>query len=248
MITKIDVVLARTEYSSNLGATARAMANLGADRLILVDPKCELNSKAKQAAAGAQQKLQEHIRHADWSEFYSREPEGFRIALTRRGGSKRRVLPLEDVLKAIAKKRARQPLYLIFGPEADGLDSSDLKFVHECCHLPVYGDFASYNLAQAALLTLFIVRQQFPVDQLPRQTSGDPDPPARDFYFPDDAIRDWLTAMGFDVNARRSSAYLTLKRLFLQKLPTQHEMQVLESILQQNIRKLKDRTTSPSSS
>ncbi|NJL25192.1 MAG: TrmH family RNA methyltransferase, partial [Calothrix sp. SM1_5_4] len=38
---------------------------------------------------------------------------------------------------------------------------------------------------------------------------------------------------------RRSSAYLTLRKLFLQNLPTRHEIQVLEAVLQQNIRKLK---------
>jgi tRNA C32,U32 (ribose-2'-O)-methylase TrmJ len=50
--------------------------------------------------------------------------------------------------------------------------------------------------------------------------------------------------MGFDIKARKASAYLTLKRLFLQKFPTQHEMQVLDAILQQNIRKLKDKNLS----
>lgn len=238
MITRLDVVLVRTEYSNNLGASARAMSNLGADRLILVDPKCELNSKARQAAAGAQDKLLKHVRYPSWENFYSTEPEGIRLALTRRGGRRRRVVPLEQALRQIRRTRGKKPLFLIFGPEADGLDSSDLTYVHECCHLPVFGDFASFNLAQAVLLALYIARQAFPLEKMPRQTSGDPDPPVQPFYFPDQTIREWLIAMGFDVNARRSSAYLTLKRLFLQKQPTRHEMQVLESILQQNIRKL----------
>ena len=54
MIKKIDVVLVRTEYASNVGATARAMANMGADRLILIDPQCDVDLKAREAAAGAQ--------------------------------------------------------------------------------------------------------------------------------------------------------------------------------------------------
>jgi hypothetical protein len=44
--------------------------------------------------------------------------------------------------------------------------------------------------------------------------------------------------MGFNIGARRASAYLTLKRLFLQNLPSKHEMHVLDAVLQQNIRKL----------
>lgn len=242
MSWKIHVVLVRTEYPSNIGATARAMANLGAERLILLDPQCEVSSsKAKQAAAGAQRALDGHVSYKNWDEFYNHEPEGLRIALTRRGGKKRKVLPLQATLQDFknSKKKTPKNLYLIFGPEADGLDSSDVAFVHQCCHLPVFGEFASFNLAQAVLLTLYIARQVFPVKKMPRQTSSEMEEPAQEFYFPDQLIKDWLTAMGFDINARRSSAYLTLRRLFLQKYPTLHEMQVLDAILQQNIRKLK---------
>ena len=45
--------------------------------------------------------------------------------------------------------------------------------------------------------------------------------------------------MGFNIQARRASAYLTLRRLLLFNRPTQHETQVLEAILQQNLRRLK---------
>lgn len=240
MIDQIDVILVRTEYSSNLGASARAMANLGAERLILIDPRCEVNSKARQAAAGAQRRLQDHVKYSDWKEFYSQESEGIRLALTRRGGKKRRVLPLDQALRMIKRRKSKsRKLYLIFGPEADGLEADDLGYVHESCHLPVHGDFGSYNLAQAVLLSLFITRQVFPARHMPLQTTSQAEPPAQPFYFPDASIREWLEAMGFDVQARRSSAYLTLKKLFLQKFPTQHEMQVLDAVLQQNIRKLR---------
>jgi TrmH family RNA methyltransferase len=242
MITKIDVVLARTEYPSNIGASARAMANMGGDRLILVDPRCKVTTRARQAAAGAQKPLKSRVVHKTWQDFYEHEPEGFRLALTRRAGRKRRVIPLEEALKAIKRSRKNKSnrLYLIFGPEADGLDSSDLTYVHECVNLPVFGEFASYNLAQAVLIAMFITRQTFPPQEMPAQTTGKEDEVVQPFYFPDASIREWLTAMGFDIQARKSSAYLTLKRLFLQKLPTRHEMQVLEAILQQNIRKLKN--------
>lgn len=240
MIFHIDVVLVRTEYASNIGATARAMGNLGAERLILIDPQCKVNVKARQAAAGAQKQLENRVIYKSWQEFYDHEPEGFRLALTRRGGRKRRVLPLATALGEIKRSRNKNKrLYLILGPEADGLNAEDLSFVHEAVHLPVFGGFASYNLAQAALIALYITREIFPVKAIPKQITGEEDEAAQAFYFPDQSIRDWLTAMGFNVKARKSSAYLTLKRLFLQKLPTRHEMQVLEAILQQNIRKLK---------
>ncbi|MGE0527687.1 MAG: TrmH family RNA methyltransferase [Bdellovibrionales bacterium] len=236
---KIHIVLVRTEYAANLGAAARAIANMGCDRLILVDPRCEVNSKAKQMAAGAQEQLRTLRAYPSWEDFYAHEGDGIRIALTRRGGRKRKVEALEERLGDLGPELPGH-LYLIFGPEADGLQSEDLAFVNFACHLPVYGEFASLNLAQAVLLAGHMVRSRFPPEFMPKQVTGEAEDIVSPFYFPDQLIKDWLVAMGFDVRARRSSAYLTLRRLFLQNRPTRHEIQVLESILQQNIRKLQE--------
>ncbi len=234
---KINVVLARPEYASNVGAVARAMANMGADRLILIAPACVLDDKAKEMAAGAQQKLQTVTVYSDWDGFYACEEDGIRLAFSRRAGRKRKVFPLAETLARLADPPP-PVLYLIFGPEACGLASSDLASVHFTVHLPVFGDFSSLNLAQAALLALYIVRERFQPARLPSQVKGSVIEPVQKFYFPDQLIRQWLTAMGFDIRARRSSAYLTLRRLLLQNRPSRHEVHVLESILQQNIRKL----------
>jgi len=232
---KIHVVLVRTEHSSNIGACARAMANMGGGRLILIDTECRIDSAARQMAAGAQEQLALVQRYGNWQEFYAAEGDGVRIAMTRRAGRKRKVIPLGAQLTTLVEN-PEDNLYLIFGPESDGLNSDDMAFANFACHLPVHGEFASMNLSQAVLLTMFMVREKFPA--VVRQVTGEPDSPVRPFYFPDELIKEWIEAMGFDVGARRSSAYLTLRRLFLQNRPTAHEVRVLEAVLQQNIRKL----------
>jgi tRNA/rRNA methyltransferase len=232
---KLHVVLVRTEYPSNIGAALRALANMGGDRLILIDPRCELDSKARQMAAGAASRLADAVRYDSWASFYQAEGDGVRIALTRRGGKQRKLSPLTD--KAVELKAASPTnLYLIFGPEADGLNAEDLAYVNFACHLPVHGEFSSLNLAQAVLLACFVVREQFPLNVV--QTTGANEPALAPFYFPDELIKEWLNAMGFDIDARRASAYTTLRRLFMANQPTQHEYQVLEAILRQNVRKL----------
>lgn len=237
---KIHVVLVRTEHSANIGSVARAMANMGADRLILLDPRCKVDSCARAIAAGAQDSLNDIQSYPSWTDFYKAEGDGVRIALSRRAGRNRRVTPLRAELTNLVSSTCDH-LYLIFGPESDGLDAEDLAFVNFTCHLPVYGEFASLNLAQAALLTLFMVREHFPPQKMPKQLTGEIKKSVKPFYFPDEQIKDWLEAMGFDVAARKASAYLTLRRLFLQNRPTQHELQVLEAVLRQNIRKLRER-------
>lgn len=239
----IHVVLVRTKYSGNIGAAARAVANMGADRLILIDPKCPLDIRAKEMAAGAQEKLAAVQTFASWGDFYKCEGTGVRIALSHRCGRRRRIFPLEETLErlsAVSDKQAQRPpaLYLIFGPEDRGLNRDDLAFVNFTVHLPVFSDFASFNLAQAVLLTLFIARQKFPPARGVDAKKAFSQAQAIPFYFPDELIKEWLTTMGFNIKARRASAYLTLKRLLLANRPTQHEVHVLESILRQNIRKL----------
>ena len=237
----LHVCLVRTEYASNIGSVARAMANMGGDRLILIDPKCKLSVRTKQMAAGAQDQLKKITRYKNWDEFYKKEGAGLRIAFSRRGGKRRRVYGFKDCLKKIKSSSLKNEknVYLIFGPEADGLDIEDLAFVNYCCHLPIYGEFGSLNLSHAVLLALFIANESIPPSKKVEQIKGAQPDVAQPFYFPDQSIREWLTAMGFDINARKSSAYLTLKKLFLQNLPSEHELHVLESILRQNIRKLK---------
>lgn len=211
---------------------------MGGDRLILIDPRCELDVNARQMAAGTASQLADVIRYKSWQDFYAHEGDGVRIALTRRGGRKRKVYSLKEKTSGLVTNPPSN-LYLIFGPEADGLDQDDLAYVNYACHLPVHGQFGSLNLAQAVLLACFIVRESIPAPLGVTQITGHVEEAVKPFYFPDDLIKEWLTAMGFDIQARRSSAYLTLRQLFLHNRPTQHEYQVLEAILQQNIRKLK---------
>lgn len=242
----IKIILVRSEYASNVGMAARAGANMGASELILIDPQCRLGIKAKQGAAGAQDLLRKRKVYKSWDTFYKKESDGIRIAFSRRGGKKRKVFELGEALDRIKKikKHKNQTLYLIFGPEDNGLDVEDLAYVHYTCSLPVFGNFGSLNLAQAALLATYIVRQRFPPSTMPKQLTADNEPAYMDYYFPDETIKQWLTAMGFDISARKSSAYLTLRKLFLMNHPTKHEYQVLEAILQQNIRKLKAKSSS----
>jgi tRNA C32,U32 (ribose-2'-O)-methylase TrmJ len=234
----VSTVLVRTENPANIGSSFRAVCNMGGDRMVLVAPEKPMNDQSKMLAAGVSEKLSEVTSYSSWNDFYAAEGEGLRIAFTRRSGRKRPVVPFTNILNSL--KRRPRHLYLYFGPESDGLNAEDLSFANHLCHLPVFGSFGSLNLSQAVLLALYLVRERFPIKgKTMAQTLG-PEPEAvAPMYFPDQLIKDWLTAMGFNIKARKASAYLTLRDLFLVKMPTRHQIQVLEAILQQNIRKLR---------
>lgn len=249
MNADINVILVGTQYPSNIGAAARAAANMGANRLILISPKCELAaSKAKQAAAGAQEALAKVESFTTWEDFFKTDGGGLRLAFTRRGGKRRTLWPIKKLLKHFLDESPvtlNQPIYLIFGPEDDGLSAEDIGYANHCVSLPTYGDFSSLNLAQAVLMGLYIARDFFEDSSHWDVIQYTPKFPRRAFYFPDETIREWLTTMGFSLDARKASAYLTLRKLLLQNRPTDIELHVLESILQQNIRKLRGENVPP---
>lgn len=244
----IRVVLVRSLYESNIGATSRAMANMGVDRLILVGPQCEITFAAQQAAATGQAALESRTNYQDWTHFFNNEPDGIRIALTARDGRGRAVKDLESVLAWIAKEEPRfqedsseaVPVYLIFGPEDWGLSADDLALTHFCCSIPTFGDNTSLNLAQAALLALFIVRKTWGGTRaiLEGENRGERANPTP--VFPEKTLESWLLALGFDLSKPKTNVFLVLKRLLLHNVPTQKELVILETVLQQSLRKHKD--------
>ena len=240
----LSVVLVRSLYERNVGATARAMTNMGATRLILIAPQCSFTIEANQAAASGQKPFENKVIYKSWDEFFQNEPEGLRISLTARDGRGRAV---EDLGTTLIKLKEESPyfqgpqtvpVYLFFGPEDVGLNAEDIKLSHYCCSIPTFGENSSLNLAQATLLALFITRQTWGGSRT--RLDGDQKSKKRSTQtFPDHLLKSWLEAMGFDLSKRKMNAYTVLRRMLLHNTPTEKESRILEIVLQQNIRKLK---------
>jgi TrmH family RNA methyltransferase len=252
----INLVLVRTIYPSNIGSVARVMGNMGACRLILVDPQCEINSKARESAAGAQKYLASRSTYSHWDEFYQNEISGVRIGLTRRTGKLRTDISLNDVLPRLNLNLSDSnppQIYLVFGPEDNGLSADDLALLNFSASLPIFGEFPSMNLSHAVLLACYLVKdwaQALAIDQIRQVDIDQPKMKPQEgligkrktggLYFPDESIRIWLEEIGFSLEKRRASAYTTIRRLLLQNQPSETELHVLEAVLQQNIRKLRN--------
>ncbi|MCC2680312.1 MAG: methyltransferase [Pseudobdellovibrio sp.] len=245
----LRVVLIRTIYERNVGATSRAMANMGFNKLILIDPKCEFTIESNKAAASGQQALAERVTYKSWDEFYQHEPRGIQIATTARDGRGRQTEDLETTLVGLTKshpevsKETDRPLtiHVLFGPEDHGLEGDDLKYANYCCCLPTYGENPSLNLAQASLLTLFIIRRVFGGER----TKLDGQQKARAAQkkpniFPDETLKAWLTEMNMDLSKRRINVFTVLRRMLLQNAPSEKEFRMLEIVLQQSTRRMRE--------
>ncbi|MBC7370337.1 MAG: RNA methyltransferase [Bdellovibrionaceae bacterium] len=247
---EIRIVLVRSIYERNVGATSRAMSNMGCEKLILVDPKCELTYEAQQAAATGQTGLQNRVTYNGWPEFLAAEPESIKICMTARDGKGRQVRDLDDVLQDIKEKSPQfqrdneipYVVHLIFGPEDWGLSGEDLEVANFCACIPTYGDNWSLNLSQATLLTMFSLRKAWGGNrtQLDGGSEDRRAPQGIEGINPDLTLKTWLQEMGFDLSKKKINVYTVLRRMLLQNTPTKKELIILETVLQQSIRKLQE--------
>jgi len=239
MMSYVHVVLVSSLYSRNVGSVSRAMANIGAGHLILINSKCEYDLDARQGAAGAQTRLVEARRYKNWSDFFENEKDGIRVAFSSRLKNETDAMNYADRMQEYQHEiSAARPLYIIFGPEDHGLTNEDCNLAHHIHELPIYGDFKSLNLSHAVLLALFITQQNMSKVVSPPTNTLNSEPGAHP-YFPELPIINWLETLGLTVGDRRTDAYKVLKRFFLKQRPTEKEMRILEVVVQQTIRKLK---------
>lgn len=238
----IKVVLVRPIYPRNIGMCARAIANFGNYSLILIDPQCELNIEAREGAARAQEPLQNATIYETWDQFYEREPEGLRVAFSRRNGRNRVSYDFSQTLEQeenfiAPDEDASDPTwtYLIFGPEDHGLAESDLDYVHRIMHFNMPGKVKSLNLSHAVLNALSLVNEHRGDIDMEQELYEEP------FFFPDQTLRRWLETLNIDITTRhRVNAYTVLKKLLLNGVPSPKELRILEIVMQQTIRKLKN--------
>lgn len=249
---KIDlrIVLVRSLYERNVGSTSRAMANMGFSKLILIGPQCEFTIESQKAAATGQDALANRVVYKDWDDFFTNEPKGLFIATTARDGRGRQVQDLQTTLQSYKEtnsslnKVSDDPfvIHLVFGPEDWGLSADDIKYANSCCSIPIYGDNTSLNLSQATLLAMFTFRQVFGGDRARLDGQQKPKEKQRkdENIFPEETLKAWLIEMGFKLDKKKMNVFTVLRRMLLQNAPSSKEFKILEIVLQQSLRKLKE--------
>lgn len=153
----IRVVLVSASHPGNIGAVARGMANMGLADLRLVAPARHPTAEATARAAGSPV-LAEAVVHADLAEAIA--PCSLVVAATaRRRAARWPVMTPRSAAAALAAHAVGGgKSAVVFGPEQSGLSNADLDAAHALIHIPVNPDFASVNLAGAALLVAYELR------------------------------------------------------------------------------------------
>jgi TrmH family RNA methyltransferase len=153
-LDRIRVVLVRPRNAGNVGATARAMKNMGLRRLVLVAPRGDDGARAREMAVHAEDVLGEARRVGTLKEAVA--DCGLVVGATSRqtARSEGECSP-RAAAAMIVTATAANDVAVVFGPENHGLSGDELALCHRVLSIPASEAYASLNLAQAVLVVAY---------------------------------------------------------------------------------------------
>lgn len=233
------IILVRPKEEGNVGSAARAMANMGLDRLILVEPAAELGRVATAFAVGAKHILESIERRPTLQEALA---PFRRVVATTSARDRRWEVPLlspRELPAWLEQDPPDTPTAVVFGPEVGGLKNDELALASVLVTIPCSPAQTTLNLAQAVLILayeLYIARGELP----PPATVGHPEPPATSGEI-DGLVgqaTDVLRKIGFDRDDSFEGVLRDLRRLAARAAPDSREVAILRGICRRTLRLL----------
>jgi len=153
-LNSISIILVRPRFHENIGSAARAMKNMGLNRLLLVDGCSPLHMNAYKLASGAEDILERAEEFPTLREAISEM--GCVVGTTSRSGKERSpLLTPAALLKRIIPLSAKNRIGLVFGSEKEGLTNEELSLCHLYVRISSSESFPSLNLAQAVMILCY---------------------------------------------------------------------------------------------
>ena len=152
------VVLVRPQHEGNVGAVARAMANMGLTELHLVEPATELGDGAFAMAMHAHPILHGAQRHATLADALGKFHYIVATASLRDRLWPHPVVPPRELAQHLESHASGARVALVFGAEVSGLTSEEISRASVLVSIPAAPANPTLNLAQAVLLVAYELR------------------------------------------------------------------------------------------
>jgi len=149
----VDIVLLEPEHEGNVGAVSRVMANFGFDKLVVVNPQCDLKS----------------------DDFFKRAKHSKIKVVVRKKIPKYNVLVGTTAKISTDYNVARTPIFpeqlaekiiglkkvgLLFGREGDGLRNDEVELCDFLCIVNASKKYATLNLSHAVAIILYEIHKR----------------------------------------------------------------------------------------
>ncbi len=226
----IRIVLVEPTHPGNIGATARAMKNMGLSRLHLVRPRLFPHAEATARASGADDLLARAEVHEALQAAIAD------CALVIGASARRRSIRWPEWSPREAAERVRRvagdggAVAILFGREHSGLSNAELDRCHALLHIPTDPAYPSLNLAAAVQVVSYELHLAH-ADSAGGTTGGPLPAPAaamEAFYRHLEAT---LVEIGFLDPDNPKQAMRRLRRLFNRAAPDEQELNLLRGIL-----------------
>lgn len=149
-------ILVEPQMGENIGATARAMLNYGLDELRIINPRDGWpNEKAIAMSAGAIEKMKPIKIFKTLAESISDCNFIYTTAAFDRDMAKPVMNAGDAAMDMTERTSANQKIAIVFGRERSGLTNEEIATGQVMITIPVNPEFASLNLAQAALIIAY---------------------------------------------------------------------------------------------
>jgi TrmH family RNA methyltransferase len=234
MLENCRVVLMRPRIAANIGATARAMRNMGLRDLFMVSPEANPDdSEARKLSTHGEGILRQARIVGSLSEAVK---DCTLVAATsaRTGGLFRQqsMGPPDEIIPHLIDEIGRGPVALVFGPEATGLTSDEVSCCHFLIHIPTDPTYPALNLAQAVVISLYELRRAW----LARKGSLGSSPSTATYELQERMYADMRSALEeihFLYGAKADSLMHALRHMIGRAKPSEMEVNLLIGLARQ---------------
>lgn len=229
VLDNISVVLVEPQIPENIGASARAMKNMGIKSLFLVRPKnCDLSRILKMATGNSIDIIEDMEIYDDFLEAIG----GFQFiaGTTARTGTHRPAMvePREFAIQLIPISLNNR-IGILFGREDKGLTNEHLRYCHTIIKIPT-SDFSSLNLAHSVMVICY---EMFLASRLPSDKAYPRMANRFELEGMYSHLKDVLTKVGF-INPQNPEHWMLNIRRMLSRFPIRaRDVRIIRGICRQ---------------
>lgn len=223
----IHIVLVDTSHPGNIGASARAMKNMGLSSLVLVRPQRLPDAGSEARAAGAADLLGA-ARVVDSIDAAIADCGLVMGASARPRSAHFRLLDARAAAAELAAASRDRPAAVLFGGERNGLANEELARCHALLRIPADPGYESLNLAQAVQVVCYELHLALaataPAAEPPPATAQS----LAALWAHLDAV---LARIGFPHQGNAAQLRPRLQRLIARAVPDDSEVRILRGLL-----------------
>ena len=156
----IEFILVEPSHSGNIGACARAIKNMGFEKLAIVKPRKTITEEAFHRAKSAKDIVENAVIYESFDQAI--EEKNLILATSAR----ERTIPwptfyIDEISEEIKGelKSEKTKSAIIFGREDNGLSNEELQKCHIHLVIPTSDEYSSLNLSHALQLVAFEIRK-----------------------------------------------------------------------------------------